>query len=102
MLAVTKNTLAVRYDAPSHGAIQISVLNLVTASISPSVLAVRELHALSPPSAGRYALVSTKMPLSSDHFLSKWLLLGVWGAYKVRAVISWIPLKELTFLAHLL
>ena len=36
--------------------IQISVLNLVTASISPSVLAVRELHALSPPSAGRYAL----------------------------------------------
>ena len=41
------------YDAPSHGTIQI---NLVTASISPSVLAVRELHALSPPSAGRYAL----------------------------------------------
>ena len=29
---------------------------LVTASISPSVLAVWELHALSPPSAGRYAL----------------------------------------------
>ena len=37
-----------RHDAPSHGTIQISVLNLVTASISPSVLAVRELHALSP------------------------------------------------------
>ena len=31
---------------------------LVTASISPSVLAVWELHALSPPSAGRYALGS--------------------------------------------
>ena len=30
---------------------------LVTASISPSVLAVWELHTLSPPSAGRYALV---------------------------------------------
>ena len=29
---------------------------LVTASILPSVLAVWELHALSPPSAGRYAL----------------------------------------------
>ena len=29
---------------------------LVTTSISPSVLAVWELHALSPPSAGRYAL----------------------------------------------
>ena len=29
---------------------------LVTASISPSVLAVWELHALSPPSAGRYTL----------------------------------------------
>ena len=29
---------------------------LVTSSISPSVLAVWELHALSPPSAGRYAL----------------------------------------------
>ena len=29
---------------------------LVTASISPTVLAVWELHALSPPSAGRYAL----------------------------------------------
>ena len=38
------------YDVLSHGTIQISVLNLVTASISPSVLAVRELHALSPPS----------------------------------------------------
>ena len=32
---------------------------LVTASISPSVLAVWELHALSPPSAGRYALGET-------------------------------------------
>ena len=31
---------------------------LVTANISPSVLAVWELHALSPPSAGRYALGS--------------------------------------------
>ena len=29
---------------------------LLTASISPSVLAVWELHALSPPLAGRYAL----------------------------------------------
>ena len=32
-------------------------LNLVTASISPSIQDVRELHALSPPSAARYALV---------------------------------------------
>ena len=32
---------------PHMGTIPISVLNLVTASISPSVLAVRELHALS-------------------------------------------------------
>ena len=31
-------------------------LNLVTASISPSIQDVRELHALSPPSAARYAL----------------------------------------------
>ena len=38
------------YDTPSHGTIQVSVLNLVTASISPSVLAVR------PSMAGRYPL----------------------------------------------
>ena len=31
-------------------------LNLVTASISPSIQDVRELHALSPPLAARYAL----------------------------------------------
>ena len=31
-------------------------LNLVTASISPSIQEVRELHALSPPLAGRYTL----------------------------------------------
>ena len=31
-------------------------LNLVTASISPSIQEVRELHALSPPLAARYAL----------------------------------------------
>ena len=31
-------------------------LNLVTASISSSIQDVRELHALSPPSAGQYAL----------------------------------------------
>ena len=34
-------------------------LNLVTASISPSIQDVRELHALSPPSAARYALDGT-------------------------------------------
>ena len=31
-------------------------LNLVTASISSSIQDVRELHALSPPSVGRYTL----------------------------------------------
>ena len=31
-------------------------LNLVTASILPSIQDVRELHALSPPKAARYAL----------------------------------------------
>ena len=35
-------------------------LNLVTASISPSIQDVQELHALSPPSAGRYALGDDK------------------------------------------
>ena len=37
---------------------------LVTASISPSVLAVWELHALSPPSAGRYALDAYDKPFT--------------------------------------
>ena len=37
------------------------VLFLVTASISPSVQAYAELHALSPPSAGRYALGNAQL-----------------------------------------
>ena len=42
---------------------------LVTASISPSVLAVWELHALSPPSVGRYALVTTDTSGMHSSFL---------------------------------
>ena len=40
------------------------VLFLVTASISPSVNALWELHALSPPPAGRYALGATHHKVS--------------------------------------
>ena len=39
-------------------------LNLVTASISPSIQDVRELHALSPPSATRYALGCMDLDIS--------------------------------------
>ena len=39
----------------------------LTASILPSMQDVRELHALSPPSAGRYALDTT--PKENSHFI---------------------------------
>ena len=64
MLAITKNLT--RYDVnygnlclirlKRHHAASLRDLNLVTASISSSIQDVQELHALSPPSAGRYAL----------------------------------------------
>ena len=42
------------------------VLFLVTASISPSVQAYAELHALSPPPAGRYALAISQASKSNN------------------------------------
>ena len=54
---------------------------LVTASILPSVLAVWELHALSPPLAGRYALGLVQLPsqvfpnCTQKHVITSFLLL---------------------------
>ena len=62
MLAVTKFRTEICHVRARHNALlyrpykETANVFLVTASISSSVLAVWELHALSPPSAGRYAL----------------------------------------------
>ena len=48
--------------------------------------------------------VYTKMPLSSDHFLSKWLLLALWGvicclgAYIICMIFHEVLKLELSFL----
>ena len=49
-------------------------LNVVTASISPSVQHVRELHALSPPLAGRYALCNDNFVTVVKPWFLYWII----------------------------
>ena len=49
----------------------IACLNLVTASISPSIQDVRELHALSLLSAGRYTLDQNNAIKINNNWLTK-------------------------------
>ena len=68
MLAVTKFRTEICHVRARHNVLiyrpykETANVFLLTASISPSVLAVWELHALSPPSSGRYALDSRDNP----------------------------------------
>ena len=56
------------------------------------------------PSKSSYTSSADKMPLSSDHFLSKWLLLALWGvicclgAYIICMIFHEVLKLELSFL----
>ena len=65
-------------------------LNFVTASISPSIQDVQELYALSPPSAGRYALGDKQPEILCIHIRQGTTRKGIWnGIWNLESGIEY-------------